>query len=258
MGNFIQAFDVLTQKIEYICGSTPSSTPQSEAANRTTSILGCVLPNNLYLFPQPSRENFPKVTNWTLRESKQMKQIQDAGVHQTLLRKRTTDLSEVRASMSYIQDADGMPISEGRSRAITARLKKILGHLESLGLAPPSWGRVSLPAAEYFYAEMYRDFPELGYCDEPRHWKAEHLVTDNYSGFYRNIRNAAAKKKTIKGEDIEGVKVEPAQNDGPSLGLKRKDSPVTLSVVKAEKSAKFEDKVSFFLLPSCDAHGIYY
>ncbi|KAG6912978.1 hypothetical protein DXG01_010661 [Tephrocybe rancida] len=98
-------------------------------------------------------------------------------------------------------------------------------------MAPPSWGKVSAPAQEYYLKNIYKGFDELQLCEGD--WKATCLTIENYSGWACTaLKLDGAAKAVVKME--MGVKSEDESQTSP---LKRR-MPPSSSEPKPRKQLK--------------------
>lgn len=216
------SFEVLTQQV------TATAHP-SERSNRLEAE-----------YPELSGEDYPLVTIWTLQESKKaVKKNNDVGIHQLAgpQRGKNKDLSAVRESMSYIQDVNGTPITEGRAKEICTHARRVWQYLLQNQFAPETWGAVTPFAREYYTNEMYKNFKELRYCGSPQHWKVERLATDTYPGWIKSTRKrkepptASTSVKLEKQLKVE-VAAEASMVSSPIIIVDLAEEPPTISATE--------------------------
>ncbi|KAG6913857.1 hypothetical protein DXG01_003830 [Tephrocybe rancida] len=147
------------------------------------------------------------------------------GYHQTNVPKKK-DPKAVRDSLAYIQNKDGDPINELQASELCHHARSVWEYLHTEGMAPDTWKQCSEPALNYYLDEMYKFYPDLLLCDGD--WKAERLVTDNYTGWMRN-REKKKERKKVKVEEENRVKLEMIE------GTKRKEAPSERHSIKPEK-----------------------
>jgi hypothetical protein len=178
------------------------------------------------------REDYLNVKFWYRRDW--LNHVKDGGssidIGTESVRGKTLMSKGINKNAKYIEDADGEPVDGWRLRDIRAHARAIWTSFQSVGRAPPTWGRANLEVACAFRREMRTKFPEFAFCEND--WKADQLATDHYPSWYSNH---------IKGIEI---KEEP---DSAVLGSKR-PSP-TEQAVQAKKVKKVA--VIFLYMCSC-------
>ena len=63
------------------------------------------------------------------------------------------------------------------------------------------WGEISSVAKDYYHLEMKKQFPELCFCDG--NWKAEPILMDNYSLWYRKLETTGIKEETVTADYLQ-------------------------------------------------------
>ncbi|KAG6835863.1 hypothetical protein H0H93_013828, partial [Arthromyces matolae] len=195
-----------------------------------------------------NRNDYPNVTIWFPKDwqnHSKNKKGDAAGFHQSATSDRK-DHDSSRNSLYYIQNKDGVSISEGKAIDLCHRARRIWEYLHSKEMAPPTWGRCQAPALEYYRGEMYKYCPDLTLCDGD--WKVDRLATDNYSGWFRHrkekSRVTVKEEKAVKGEDEIGI-FDVANSN------KRKAGPATN--IKPEKVARLTTPNNTTLFPPVNA-----
>jgi hypothetical protein len=162
-----------------------------------------------------NRKDFPAVSVWTAAEW---------AVHPLNKKKVTQDVSlfpksaiqidpNSRASMFYLQDAQGLPVSESRAAMICSTARGLFQHLRSQSMAPKSWSKRSDPAAQYFYREMVKFEPNFLMAED--HWKLECFAIDTYFNWYRQRKDGNDVKQEVKIEE------------GSNLNLKKRKASLS-------------------------------
>ena len=90
----------------------------------------------------------------------------------------------INKNAKYIEGADGKPVDGWKLRDIQAHAQAIWTSFQTIGCAPPTWGRVDVEVAHAFHREMHTKFSESAYCEND--WKADQLATDHYPSWYSN------------------------------------------------------------------------
>ena len=160
------------------------------------------------------RKDFPLVTVWTAAEW---------AMHPMNRRKATQDISLVsnsmaqadpnnRASMFYLQDAQGKPVTKARATAICTTARGLFQHLQDENMAPKTWSKRSDPAAKYFYRGMIKFEPNFRIAEDA--WKLDRLATDIYFNWARARKENHTLKQEFKPKVEEGSK---KRKTAPSL-----------------------------------------
>ncbi|KAG6915099.1 hypothetical protein DXG01_013441 [Tephrocybe rancida] len=158
--------------------------------------------------------DFPQVKFWEEPDwlsFQATKKAEEAGYHQvTSKHPKNPDASP--ETLAYIQDEHGQTITVKCTSNMTARAQAIWEYLRLQGMAPPSWGKVSALAQEYYLKNIYKGFDELQLCEGD--WKATCLAIKNYSGWTRTaLKLDGAAKAVVKME--MGVKSEDESQTSP-------------------------------------------
>ena len=87
----------------------------------------------------------------------------------------------------YLENADGVPVSEEQIKEMSRKARMLWRTLDSDGMAPPSFGQISMKAWEYYSSMMLADesFDFLLLCDDGE-WKLREWSTRSYPSWYRN------------------------------------------------------------------------
>jgi hypothetical protein len=84
----------------------------------------------------------------------------------------------------YLETEEGVPVTKSRLKYMRRIARELWNEFKGNGVAPPSWTKLSHSAAEYFYQEMYKKFPELRLCSH--NWKLDQLAIKSYPAWYKN------------------------------------------------------------------------
>ncbi|KAG5649231.1 hypothetical protein H0H81_005255, partial [Sphagnurus paluster] len=206
---------------EALLGQFSEKSTTTPATEVPTGPFGCIKAFDTY-----EHEDFPLVTIWTAQDwstSFKNRKNGESGIHQQSSKRGNSD--EMRASMGYIQDRQGLSVSATKAAAISHCARSIWRDLASHGLAPKTWTKVLPSAFQYYRQEMFKFHDDLRLADGD--WKIERLAIDLYSGWRRTYM------KESKQESDENLYT-PA---------KRKRSTSTSQTVKA-KHEKIEAAIS--------------
>jgi hypothetical protein len=218
---FRSAHDSLLDRINQLC-SLHKSSPAGTSAKVS------LLPPSEPMPKFYNRKDFPAVSVWTAAEW---------AVHPLNKKKVTQDVSlfpksaiqidpNSCTSMFYLQDAQGLPVTESRAAMICSTARGLFQHLRSQSMAPKSWSKCSDPAAQYFYCEMVKF--ELNFLMAEDHWKLECFAIDTYFNWYRQQKDGNDVKQEVKIEE------------GSNLNLKKcKESLSPWYPLRAAKSQKY-------------------
>lgn len=170
------------------------------------------------------------MTIWTADEwakHGRNKKSDDAGIHQTQGRQKKQS-DKPRSSMFYIQDSNGVPVSERKASDICFHARTTWETLALEGLAPKKWKQCSTPAWKYYLEEMYRYHDDLQLCEGD--WKAERLAVDNYPGWTRG--------RTESSNVVMKRELTPELSSEAGVEKKRKEAPAALTPIKPEKQPR--------------------
>ncbi|TFY77072.1 hypothetical protein EWM64_g6941 [Hericium alpestre] len=141
--------------------------------------------------------DYPDIKYWKVEtyrdEKKKRKQI--AKLEYTPGHQHESDESE-NAMMWYVEDENGEEIETKRAIDIRSLSRAIFEQLLKADQAPKKWGEISCQAQEFYYAEMYKRYLELRYCDG--NWKARKVAIDGYPSWYKG--RVKGKKSSVKRE----------------------------------------------------------
>lgn len=103
-------------------------------------------------------------------------------------------------STDYLEDDQGIPISESDRRALYSHAQLIWTSFASAGNPPSGFKMADIQYLTQYRNEMEKEFPILRLCS--RHWKTDNVWILNYPSWLRNwekkvLRN---KEKTMKTE----------------------------------------------------------
>jgi len=140
--------------------------------------------------PALVRSDFPNVKYWTRREWKDHLLARRSV---TVFGESDQDGDTKNASMSYVEDKDGIPVTCDRATSIRKFAREIWTELLGNGKAPTSWSKVGLTAGHQYRSEMKRRYPELQLCEGD--WKSELIATENYPSWYSSKRPTKVKKE---------------------------------------------------------------
>ncbi|KAH7917469.1 hypothetical protein BV22DRAFT_991877, partial [Leucogyrophana mollusca] len=84
----------------------------------------------------------------------------------------------------FVEDHDGKQVDGFRATQMRSSAREIFALFATRNMAPKHWSKADLGIKNSYRAEMYRQFPELRYCEH--HWKVDKVATDIYSNWYRD------------------------------------------------------------------------
>ncbi|KAH9022418.1 hypothetical protein EDB84DRAFT_1441230 [Lactarius hengduanensis] len=128
----------------------------------------------------------------------------------------------------YLENLDGTLINTASLRKLSSKARSVWFSLAKHGEAPPTWGKVSDIAGEYFYRRVLNEpgLEFLQYCDDGL-WKLREWAQQSYSGWAKNhgIRGSQPRQKNAS-EGPEGgglndpnlIRISPDQEDDDTNG----------------------------------------
>ncbi|KAF8524529.1 hypothetical protein JB92DRAFT_3109438 [Gautieria morchelliformis] len=129
------------------------------------------MPNELY---------YPHAAYWTREEWDSFRDDQKiSGLHTTNSQHiHLKDLSLPNPSLAYI---------------INQTAHRLFASLHEFGYAPKTWSRAPFDMVEYFWANMYKHYPNLRLCEG--HWKLNLFASQQYPAFTRAPKNGGNVKE---------------------------------------------------------------
>ena len=108
-----------------------------------------------------------------------------------------------KTSHFYLENSDGMPVSEEQITEMSHKARMLWRTLNSDGMAPPTFGQISMRAWEYYSSTMLTDKAHdfLLLCDDGK-WKLREWSTRSYPSWHHNRFNKDTDKELKKGESI--------------------------------------------------------
>lgn len=95
----------------------------------------------------------------------------------------------INVRTQYMEDETGIEVTAERAGGARTLAKEIFSQLakgKSFRDIPPKWTQVSNDVKRYYFIEMYKQYPELRFCDD--NWKARKLGSESYSPWYHNFK----------------------------------------------------------------------
>lgn len=130
------------------------------------------------------QQNYPKIRFWRKQDWVGSKDQETTEIHNKMgLRGKTRIAAGENVSFGFVEDINGLTVNGFCVSEITSVTREIWAELHDRNMAPTTWGKSSATTRNFYRMEMYKRVPELQYCEN--HWKADHLTTMNYSGWYR-------------------------------------------------------------------------
>ncbi|KAG2099860.1 uncharacterized protein F5147DRAFT_839328 [Suillus discolor] len=108
---------------------------------------------------------------------------------------------KLRGSVPFLEDEDGNPLVSTAIDSIRRTMCRLFEMLASKNIAPPSWGRLSEQAYLLFHIAIGTAHPELRFCSND--WKANELAKNVYSAWRTARRQAKARAKGVKSEELD-------------------------------------------------------
>ena len=176
---------------------------------------------------QLKRENFPNVKFWYRQDwlihIKEGSNSMDVG---EVVRGKSLMSKGINKTAKYIEDANGEPVDGYKVRDIRSHARAIWANFQTVGRAPPTWGRADAEITHVFRREMRSKFFEFSLCNND--WKADLLATEHYPSWYNNHIRA------------DSIKAEVTADPTLSTGSKRSiTEPATANPTKRVKKVYF-------------------
>ena len=178
-----------------------------------------------------NRKDFPAVTLWTAAEWA-VHPLNKKKVSQDVSLLRNSDIQtdrNNRASMFYLQDCRGQPVTETRAAMICSTARGLFQRLRNQGMAPKSWSKRSDPAAQYFYREMIKFEPDFLMAED--HWKLERFAIDIYFNWSRQ-------RKDRDGGIVVKQEVKVEEGSTAALGGKKRKASLLAEIIPTGSSKK--------------------
>jgi hypothetical protein len=169
-----------------------------ESSRATGRILSTIRSGNLPAKPAPRKHaDCPKVGQWTRKDYKNSKGNAQRGetdgnatsVHHKKKTGRPPKGSEddVKVTHFYLQNEDGTPVDEDQIAEMSRKARMLWRTLDEDGMAPATFGQISMKAWEYFSRTMLADEAHefLLLCDDGE-WKLREWSTRSYPSWHRN------------------------------------------------------------------------
>lgn len=178
-----------------------------EGSRSTGRVLSTIRSGNLPTKPPPKkREDCPSVIQWTRKDfrrecvahSNAQRGETDGNATSTQTkakrgRPRKDSNNEGKKSHPYLENIDGVPISNEQITEMSRKARMLWRTLEEDGMAPATFGQISMRAWEYFSTLMLADkaFSFLLLCNDGE-WKLREWSTRSYPSWHRNRFNKDA------------------------------------------------------------------
>ncbi|KAH9167197.1 hypothetical protein EDB89DRAFT_1910207 [Lactarius sanguifluus] len=112
--------------------------------------------------------------------------------------KTADDIDDDSHGHLYLENLDGTLISTASLRKLSSKARSVWFTLADHSEAPPTWGKVSDVAGEYYFRRVLNEpgLEFLQYCDDGL-WKLREWTQQSYSGWARNhgIRGSQPRQK---------------------------------------------------------------
>ena len=181
-----------------------------EGSHTTSRMVSTIQSRLLPVKPAPKRhEDFLPVNQWTRKEFRR------ACVEHTNAQRGETNSSATSArgkgkcghsrkgsnqdnktSHFYLENLDGVPVLEEQIMEMSRKAHMLWRTLDSDGMAPPTFGQISMRAWEYYSSTMLADEAHdfLLLCNDSE-WKLREWSTRSYPSWHRNRFNKDADKE---------------------------------------------------------------
>lgn len=131
------------------------------------------------------RENYPNVKFWYRQDwLNHIKESSNSTGVGEVVRGKSLMSKGINKTAQYIEDTNGEPVDGYRIRDIRYHARAIWANFQTVGRAPPTWGRADAEVANVYRREMRSKFFEFSLCNND--WKADLLATENYPSWYTN------------------------------------------------------------------------
>lgn len=194
-----------------------------EGGHPTGRILNTIRAGNLPAIPaHKNRCDFPNVHLWTRKEFRRKISAQKRGQQgdtdgnaisapqkrkpgrprKTSMADNNNDDEDILTGHFYLESADGIPVSDEEITEMSRKARMLWRTLHEDGLAPSTFGQISMKAWEYFASMILSDktFDFLLLCEDGE-WKLREWSTRSYPSWHRNRFNKDGDDDLIKGED---------------------------------------------------------
>lgn len=159
--------------------------------------------------PQLQKSDYPHIQFWTKEEWSKYKNDMD---NSSDIGKKRGARGGTRASRGenvmflFVEETNGASVDGSLASKIRDHARSIWVSLYARGMAPQTWGYLSMESKDEYYYEMEHKYPCLRYCED--HWKAHHVGQTIYLQWYRSYHEnmqAANVKKEAKKRKIEDI-----------------------------------------------------
>jgi len=182
------------------------------------------------------QSDYPKVKFWNRCDWTNFQNAAKAAESKMAVRGRSRASKGINVMMLFIESEDGVPVDGDTSNHIRDMAKSYWDR--RLGdNPPPTWGKADLQCRSDYCRQMVKWFPELRLCS--RDWKAGHIATDFYTGWYKGLQNKVLQKKSDGGQ-LQEIEV----SGGSQNKRSRKDSKKVMQ--KKTRIDTFVSNIQFY------------
>ncbi|KAF8512637.1 hypothetical protein JB92DRAFT_3096734 [Gautieria morchelliformis] len=184
----------------------------------------------------PNELDYPHAAYWTHEEWDSFRQ-KISGLHTTNSRRiRLKDLSLPNASLAYITNEVGTGVNGYQAKYMQQTARRLFASLHEAGYAPKTWSRAPFDAVEYFWANMYKHYPDLRLCEG--HWKLNLFASQEYPAFTcpkngGNVKGVHESDNSSSRIPETPKKRMHASSDKPAQNVKKNKDTVQASTTKA-------------------------
>jgi len=140
------------------------------------------------------KADYPDVCFWTMT------------AWRDYVKERKSTSSSKKIANHYLETENGDPVSPERLEAFCSQAQSLWIAIFRAHMTPHTWGTAHSDVKKFFLVSMANDFPELCLCSDS--WKANNLVTKNYSSFRDNHAQrydpTYIPTQTVKKEEEDG------------------------------------------------------
>ena len=176
---------------------------------------------------QLTRDNYPNVKFWYrqdwLNHIKEGGNSTDVG---EVVRGKSLMSKGINKTAKYIEGVDGKPVDGYRIRDIRFHARGMWANFQTVGRAPPTWGRADAEVSRVYRREMRLKFPEFALCEND--WKADLLATEHYPSWYSNhIKTEDIKAEVTADPALPAGTKQPISTELPSAGHTKRAKKVS-------------------------------
>jgi len=158
-------------------------------------------------------------------------------VYYTTHHGKLKDKSQLRPSLGYITNSDGIGINGFEAKLIQQTCHELCTSIQEQIHAPETWTQAPHNAINYFHTNMYQHHPNIHLCEG--HWKVNLLAIEEYPSWCCQS-NKDLWHSTIKCEASDSA----SNNDSHSIPINPRNNKTCVRIRNCTRSAKL--MVCFF------------